>query len=610
MAISEPYELDGVTVGASELSVVSGTTALQSIDAAGDYELWVDAGNMAKGDEFVIKAKGKVEGTGGAQKVFGQWSIQGVQSEIFITPRKLILYGMDFTITKLAGTDRAFDASIRKISHAGLEPTTAGRTLDVTATGAAGIDWGNVENPSTANNLSATTINLVNTLTTYTGNTPQTGDSFLRLTGTGAVTFASLTVSAATNFTGNVAMAAGLTITQSTLNGSAIALTGNGSGSGLLSTGGSTGRGISAVGVGGGQGLYAKGGGAGAGALFDGGTTGAGFETTGGSTSGHGWHAGGAAGQAGVHVAGSFTIDEVFSAGTNSLPWNSAYDTEVQSECEDALVAKKVDLIAGADAAYASLTAGSLFAELLENNAGVVRYTAAALVNGPGASSSTYLATGTVASTTGTTTTLDAGAVNTADYYLNARLVITAGTGAGQERLITAYASGRIATHAAWTTNPTAASTYQVRDARTTANVISANGIAIGSPADLTLIVRPRVVDGFLQLLTNTTYSSANENLIEFDGANIPYDVDATDAVLTIKYMHNGRYVCNRLASTVFTPAAFYAAFALTTTNYAAPDGSTAIVVNENYRFQLDLKYGSVYTPILRGPCSIVAGIP
>ena len=39
-----------------------------------------------------------------------------------------------------------------------LAPTTAGRTLDVTATGAAGIDWGNVENPTTALNLSGTNI--------------------------------------------------------------------------------------------------------------------------------------------------------------------------------------------------------------------------------------------------------------------------------------------------------------------------------------------------------------------------------------------------------------------------------------------------------------------
>lgn len=45
---------------------------------------------------------------------------------------------------------------------------TAGNTLDVTATGAAGIDWGNVENQSTSVNLSSTTTNLVNTTTTNT----------------------------------------------------------------------------------------------------------------------------------------------------------------------------------------------------------------------------------------------------------------------------------------------------------------------------------------------------------------------------------------------------------------------------------------------------------
>lgn len=39
-----------------------------------------------------------------------------------------------------------------------LRPTTTGRTLDVTATGGAGIDWSNVEAPTTTLNLSGTTI--------------------------------------------------------------------------------------------------------------------------------------------------------------------------------------------------------------------------------------------------------------------------------------------------------------------------------------------------------------------------------------------------------------------------------------------------------------------
>lgn len=67
-----------------------------------------------------------------------------------------------------------------------LQPTVAGRTLDVSAGGEAGVDWANVGTPGSTVNLSATTVNLVNTLTTYTGNTPQTGDSFARIGVAGA----------------------------------------------------------------------------------------------------------------------------------------------------------------------------------------------------------------------------------------------------------------------------------------------------------------------------------------------------------------------------------------------------------------------------------------
>lgn len=59
-----------------------------------------------------------------------------------------------------------------------MAPTVSGRTLDVTVGGTAGIDWANVENPTTALDLSGTDIQLVDTITTYTGNTVQTGDSF------------------------------------------------------------------------------------------------------------------------------------------------------------------------------------------------------------------------------------------------------------------------------------------------------------------------------------------------------------------------------------------------------------------------------------------------
>jgi len=50
-----------------------------------------------------------------------------------------------------------------------LRPTVAARTLDVTATGAAGIDWGNVENPTTALNISGTNIDPDQVVASVTG---------------------------------------------------------------------------------------------------------------------------------------------------------------------------------------------------------------------------------------------------------------------------------------------------------------------------------------------------------------------------------------------------------------------------------------------------------
>lgn len=50
------------------------------------------------------------------------------------------------------------DVEFEIAQYGALKPTVAGRTLDVTATGTAGIDWGNVENQATVVTLSNTTI--------------------------------------------------------------------------------------------------------------------------------------------------------------------------------------------------------------------------------------------------------------------------------------------------------------------------------------------------------------------------------------------------------------------------------------------------------------------
>jgi hypothetical protein len=113
MAITEAYTLNAVTVGATELSVVSGTTTLSNDTTDGYFFLLVDAANMAKADEFVIRVYEKVL-TGSTKDVIHQQTLLGVQSHLIPTPGFPLMHGWDMTIQKIAGTDRAFTASIRK----------------------------------------------------------------------------------------------------------------------------------------------------------------------------------------------------------------------------------------------------------------------------------------------------------------------------------------------------------------------------------------------------------------------------------------------------------------------------------------------------------------
>lgn len=119
MAISEPFELDGVTPsGTTELSIPRNATydVAQNQTVAGVYQLWIDPYAMAKGDEYRIRIYEKVEATGGTSKVVCEWNLLGVQSQVFVSPTLILMNGWDMTLKKIAGTDRAFDASIRKVA--------------------------------------------------------------------------------------------------------------------------------------------------------------------------------------------------------------------------------------------------------------------------------------------------------------------------------------------------------------------------------------------------------------------------------------------------------------------------------------------------------------
>lgn len=77
------------------------------------------------------------------------------------------------------------DASVGayQSGQAPLQPTVAGRTLDVSATGEGGLDWGNVGQQSATVNLSNTELHLVDLVTTVTNN-PNAGNGAYLATAT------------------------------------------------------------------------------------------------------------------------------------------------------------------------------------------------------------------------------------------------------------------------------------------------------------------------------------------------------------------------------------------------------------------------------------------
>lgn len=118
MALTIEYDkIDGVTVGATELSIISGTTTLQTVTDDGVYQLWVDdQGLMTKTEEYAIRIYEKVESVGGTKRLVFKATLKGVQSEVFVTPFLMLGNGWDMTLQKIAGTDRAFDARISQMT--------------------------------------------------------------------------------------------------------------------------------------------------------------------------------------------------------------------------------------------------------------------------------------------------------------------------------------------------------------------------------------------------------------------------------------------------------------------------------------------------------------
>lgn len=158
-------------------------------------------------------------------------------------------------------------------------------------------------------------------------------------------------------------------------------------------------------------------------------------------------------------------------AGLTAVPWNAAWDAEVESEVQDAIEVNKLDhLVAVADAD--DPVNDSIVAKMAASDgdwSGFDKTTdsqEATRDRGDAAwTGLATLATGTAQAGAAGTITLAAGASATNDLFNGTRIAIIGGTGAGQSRLIVDYdGATKVATVSHdWTTNPDATSTYEIQ---------------------------------------------------------------------------------------------------------------------------------------------------
>lgn len=102
------------TIGTTEysLSLSSTTGAPASKTDNGSIWCFVDLTNLAAGDQFELRCYEKCR-SGDTQRLFEAWLFTTGSKSLEATPPLPLANGWDFTLKKIAGTDRAIAYSLR-----------------------------------------------------------------------------------------------------------------------------------------------------------------------------------------------------------------------------------------------------------------------------------------------------------------------------------------------------------------------------------------------------------------------------------------------------------------------------------------------------------------
>lgn len=102
------------TVGATEFSLTAGSTTLQTKTDNGVMQLMIDFSAMTATETYQIAYYETVKAAGTKRLIHRETIIGVFGSPNYCGPAMALLNGWDMTLTKLLGTDRSVDWSIRK----------------------------------------------------------------------------------------------------------------------------------------------------------------------------------------------------------------------------------------------------------------------------------------------------------------------------------------------------------------------------------------------------------------------------------------------------------------------------------------------------------------
>ena len=116
MAITEPFQSSNGSWATEYFLAAASTTQGAGQSDDGVYQLVLDLNAMLDGDEYRVRVWDAIS-SGGTVRIGMEWVVAHAQSEpLWFTPSLILLHKWDFSIIRLAGSDRTIAWSIRKVA--------------------------------------------------------------------------------------------------------------------------------------------------------------------------------------------------------------------------------------------------------------------------------------------------------------------------------------------------------------------------------------------------------------------------------------------------------------------------------------------------------------